>query len=196
LLEGKQKSSGEIFDNIKYLILFSKMQVSGKKRENWILNMALERKDKIRIIEQYHDEGDLSIYKGRVCYDENEWIYTEAMILIDKRLVTLIDITLEQWLDLKIRDRKKVDKKVMEEMVNTWLIRIYKKQFEEYMEIKRQLEVSGIGHDVEYEPIDIDFAEWLASNFSNHKTMDRYTKNALWIYWKIGDDEEVIIDDE
>ncbi|GJS77091.1 hypothetical protein Tco_0726972 [Tanacetum coccineum] len=32
LLEGKQKSSGGIFDNIKYLILFGEMQESGKKQ--------------------------------------------------------------------------------------------------------------------------------------------------------------------
>ncbi|GJW02912.1 hypothetical protein Tco_1561768 [Tanacetum coccineum] len=45
LVEGKQTSSGRIFDNIKYLILFSKMQVSSKKHENWTLNKALEQKD-------------------------------------------------------------------------------------------------------------------------------------------------------
>ncbi|GJR68925.1 hypothetical protein Tco_0014990 [Tanacetum coccineum] len=32
------------------------------------------------------------------------------------------------------------------------------------------------------------------SKFSNHSTMDWYTKNALWIYWIRGDDEEVLID--
>ncbi|GJS77097.1 ribonuclease H-like domain-containing protein [Tanacetum coccineum] len=32
LLEGKQKSSGGIFDNIKYLILFGEIQESGKKQ--------------------------------------------------------------------------------------------------------------------------------------------------------------------
>nr|GFA30628.1 hypothetical protein [Tanacetum cinerariifolium]GFA40361.1 hypothetical protein [Tanacetum cinerariifolium] len=37
-------------------------------------------------VEQSHDEGDLSIYEGRACYDENDWTYAEAVILIDKRL--------------------------------------------------------------------------------------------------------------
>ncbi|GJY14276.1 hypothetical protein Tco_0383585, partial [Tanacetum coccineum] len=52
-------------------------------------------------------------------------------------LVKLIDITLEQWLDLKFGDHKKVDKEIMEGVVGTWSIRSYRKQFEVHMEIKR-----------------------------------------------------------
>nr|GEU52947.1 hypothetical protein [Tanacetum cinerariifolium] len=73
-----------------------------------------------------------------------------------------LDVYEPSWLDLKFRDHKKIDKEFMEEVVNTWLIRSYKKQFEEYMEIKRQFK----------------------------------TKNVLWLYWVIGDDEEVLTDDE
>ncbi|GJV07527.1 hypothetical protein Tco_1345183 [Tanacetum coccineum] len=36
----------------------------------------------------------------------------------------------------------------MEEVVSTWLIRSYKKQFEEYMEIKKQLETRGDDEEV------------------------------------------------
>ncbi|GJS37626.1 hypothetical protein Tco_0536008 [Tanacetum coccineum] len=82
----------------------------------------------------------------------------------------------------------------MEEAVNTWLIRSYKKQFEEYIEIKRQLEVYGLYTDVECDPTNIDFAEWLASKYSNYRTMDWYMKNVLWIYWVRGDDEEIDVD--
>ncbi|GKD95749.1 hypothetical protein Tco_1379646 [Tanacetum coccineum] len=70
------------------------------------------------------------------------------------------------------------------------------KQFKEYMEIKRRLEVDGVNTDVEFDPPNVEFAKWLTSKFNNHNTMDRYTKNALWLYWKIGDDEEVLTDDE
>ncbi|GKD69854.1 hypothetical protein Tco_1323944 [Tanacetum coccineum] len=63
---------------------------------------------------------------------------------MDDRSVKLIDITLEKWLDLKFGDHKKVEKEIMEEVVNAWLIRSYRKQFEEYMEIKRRLELDGI----------------------------------------------------
>ncbi|GJZ56361.1 hypothetical protein Tco_0611554, partial [Tanacetum coccineum] len=65
-----------------------------------------------------------------------------------------------------------------------------------YMEIKRQLEVYGLYTDVECDPTNIDFAEWLASKFSNYRTMVWYTKNALCLYWLRGDDEEVLTDDE
>ncbi|GJZ87738.1 hypothetical protein Tco_0659348, partial [Tanacetum coccineum] len=116
--------------------------------------------------EQPHDNltnGNLDVYEPRVCYDENEQIYVEAVILINKRLVRLIDITVEQWLDLKFGDHRKVDKEIMEEVCD---------------------------------PSNVDFAKWLASKFSNHMKMDWYTKNALWLYWIRGDDEEVLTDEE
>ncbi|GKB73556.1 hypothetical protein Tco_0934968, partial [Tanacetum coccineum] len=78
------------------------------------------------------------------------------------------DITMEEWLDIKYSDHNMVNKEVKEGVVATWLVRSYKKQFEEYMEIKKQWEVC----------------------------MDWYTKNALWLYWKRGDDEMVLTDEE
>ncbi|GKF92447.1 hypothetical protein Tco_0279166, partial [Tanacetum coccineum] len=45
--------------------------------------------------------NDLKEYEWNVSYDEYEKIYAEAVIFINKRLVRLIDVTLEQWLDLK-----------------------------------------------------------------------------------------------
>ncbi|GKC91041.1 hypothetical protein Tco_1151690, partial [Tanacetum coccineum] len=126
--------------------------------------------------------SDLDVYEPRQCYDEYERMFAEAIILIDDRLVKLIDITLEQWLDLKFKDHKKVDKEIMEGVVGKWLIRSYRKQIEEYMEIKRRLEVNGINTDVEYDPTNVEFPKWLASKFTNHKTIDWYTKNALWLY--------------
>ncbi|GJZ32254.1 hypothetical protein Tco_0577690 [Tanacetum coccineum] len=150
-------------------------------------------------VEQPYDDlenGDLDIYEQRQCYDEYERMFAQVVILIDNRLVKLIDITLEQWLELKFGNHKKVDKEIMEGVVDTWLIRSYRKQFEEYMEIKRRLEVNEINTDVECDPPNVEFAIWLASKFNNHMTMDGYTKNALWIYWKRGDDEEVLTYDE
>ncbi|GJV96309.1 hypothetical protein Tco_1547886 [Tanacetum coccineum] len=47
---------------------------------------------------------------------------------------------------------------------------------------------------MEYHPSNVKFAVWMDSKFSNHSTMDWYMKNALWIYWIRGDDEEVLID--
>ncbi|GJZ32361.1 hypothetical protein Tco_0577797 [Tanacetum coccineum] len=71
-------------------------------------------------VEQPYDDlenGDLDIYEPRQCYDEYERMFAEAVILIDSRLVKLIDITLEQWLDLKFGDHKQVDKEIMEEVL-------------------------------------------------------------------------------
>ncbi|GKC89526.1 hypothetical protein Tco_1150175 [Tanacetum coccineum] len=138
-------------------------------------------------VEQQYDDmknSDLDIFEPRKCYDEYERMFIETVILINRRLIRLIDITLEQWLDLKFGDLRKVDIEVLESVVSTWLIRSYKKQFEEYMKIIRELEVKGIDMDVECDPTNIEFAIWLASKFSNHVTMDWYTQNALWIYWK------------
>ncbi|GKE00752.1 hypothetical protein Tco_1388735, partial [Tanacetum coccineum] len=97
------------------------------------------------------DNGNLDVYERKLCYDEYEKIYVEAVIFINERL---------------------------------------------YMEIKKQTEVYGLDAGMEYDPSNVDFSEWLASKFSNHKTMDWYTKNTLYIYWTRGDDEEMITDDE
>ncbi|GJU88721.1 hypothetical protein Tco_1301144 [Tanacetum coccineum] len=75
---------------------------------------------------------------------------------------------------------------------------------EEYTTITRINYESGIeketnGSDntkVEWDPTNIKFENWLASKFRNHKTMYQSTKNALWDYWKRGDDEEVKTDNE
>ncbi|GJR44038.1 hypothetical protein Tco_1312141 [Tanacetum coccineum] len=91
----------------------------------------------------------LDVYEPRVCYYEIKQIYTKAVILINKRLARLIDITVEQWLDLKFGDDRKVDKEITKEVISTWLIMSYKKQFIEYMEIKKCLEIYGLYADVE-----------------------------------------------
>ncbi|GJT21949.1 hypothetical protein Tco_0891886 [Tanacetum coccineum] len=142
------------------------------------------------------DDGDLDIYEPRVCYDDNERIYAKAVIFVNKRLVSLMDVTVEQWLDLIYVNHTKVDGKIKEGVISKWLVRSYKKQFDEYMEIKKQWVTHGINADMEYNPSNVEFAEWLASKFYNHKTMDRFIKNALWIYWTRGDDEVELTDEE
>nr|GEX97149.1 hypothetical protein [Tanacetum cinerariifolium] len=67
------------------------------------------------------DDGDLNVYEPRVCYDKNDGIYTEAVIFVNKRLVRLMDVTVEQWLDLIYGDHKKVDVKVKEGVISKWI---------------------------------------------------------------------------
>ncbi|GJZ69395.1 hypothetical protein Tco_0632945 [Tanacetum coccineum] len=43
---------------------------------------------------------------------------------------------------------------------------------------------------------DTKFENWLASKFMSYKTMDRCTKNALWNYWKKGNDQKVMTNRE
>ncbi|GKA52053.1 hypothetical protein Tco_0745249, partial [Tanacetum coccineum] len=93
-------------------------------------------------------------------------------------------------------DHKKVDVKVKVGAISKWLVRRYKKQFDEYIEIKKQWVTCGSDADMEYDPSDVEFAKWLASKFYNHMKMDRYTKNALWIYWTRGEDEVELIGEE
>ncbi|GKD87305.1 hypothetical protein Tco_1358459 [Tanacetum coccineum] len=99
-------------------------------------------------------------------------IYAEALILIDKRLVRLIDVTVEQWLDLKYANHKTMDKNIKKGVIGTWFIRSYKRQFEEYLEIKRRRETYAREVDMEYNPCNLVFAEWIASKFYNHLEMD------------------------
>ncbi|GKD55905.1 hypothetical protein Tco_1289292 [Tanacetum coccineum] len=46
------------------------------------------------------------------------------------------------------------------------------------------------------DPVNPRFEGWLATKFVNYKTMDIFTKGALWDYWKIGGDEIKVSDDE
>ncbi|GJY18645.1 hypothetical protein Tco_0390136 [Tanacetum coccineum] len=42
---------------------------------------------------------------------------------------------------------------------------------------------------IKWDPTNPEFENWLASKFVNYKTMDIFTKGALWGYWKLGSDE-------
>ncbi|GJR88301.1 hypothetical protein Tco_0212312 [Tanacetum coccineum] len=62
--------------------------------------------------------------------------------------------------------------------------------------IKRKRETYAREFDMEYNPCNLVFDEWLASKFYNHLEMDWYIKNALWVYWMRGEDEVILSDDE
>ncbi|GJZ75956.1 hypothetical protein Tco_0640421 [Tanacetum coccineum] len=49
---------------------------------------------------------------------------------------------------------------------------------------------------IRWDPTNLKFENWLASKFVNYKTMDIFTKGALWDYWKIGSNEIEPKDDE
>nr|GFA47518.1 hypothetical protein [Tanacetum cinerariifolium] len=42
---------------------------------------------------------------------------------------------------------------------------------------------------IKWDPTNLEFKNWLASNFMNYMTMDIFTKRALWDYWKLGSNE-------
>nr|GEV44697.1 importin-beta domain, armadillo-type fold protein [Tanacetum cinerariifolium] len=56
--------------------------------------------------------NDLMKYEWKISYEECKKIYAEAMIFINKRLVRLIDVTVEQWLDLRYRNHMTMDENV------------------------------------------------------------------------------------
>ncbi|GJV13242.1 retrovirus-related pol polyprotein from transposon TNT 1-94 [Tanacetum coccineum] len=49
---------------------------------------------------------------------------------------------------------------------------------------------------IKWDPANPRFEGWLATKFVNYKTMDIFTKGALWDYWKMGGDEIKVSDDE
>nr|GEY41429.1 zf-BED domain-containing protein [Tanacetum cinerariifolium] len=53
-----------------------------------------------------------------------------------------------------------------------------------------------VDNDMGYDPSDVAFTDWLGSKKFNYKTMDHYTKKALWIYWIRGDDKVELTDEE
>ncbi|GJR85491.1 hypothetical protein Tco_0209502 [Tanacetum coccineum] len=87
--------------------------------------------------------GNIDVYERKLCYYECEKKYAEAVIFIDKRLVRLIDVIVKKWFDLKYGDHTMVSDEIKENVIATWLIRSYKKKFEDYTEIKKQKETRG-----------------------------------------------------
>ncbi|GKC57112.1 hypothetical protein Tco_1084710 [Tanacetum coccineum] len=79
-------------------------------------------------------------------------IYAEAMIFINKRLVKLIDVTVEQWLNLKYENHITMDENIKKGVISSWLIRSYKLPFEEYLEIMKQRDTYARDVDMEYDP--------------------------------------------
>ncbi|GJX02055.1 hypothetical protein Tco_0185968 [Tanacetum coccineum] len=60
----------------------------------------------------------------------------------------------------------------------------------------RKIEANRDNSEVKWDPNNIEFEIWLALKFRNHTTTYGYTKNALWDYWRRGNDEELITDSE
>nr|GEU31299.1 hypothetical protein [Tanacetum cinerariifolium] len=67
-----------------------------------------------------------------------------------------LDVYEKQWLDLKYEDHETMDKKVKDSIIATCLIRSYKRQFKDYIEIKKRKEVYGLDVDVEYDPSNVN----------------------------------------
>ncbi|GJY88731.1 hypothetical protein Tco_0503359 [Tanacetum coccineum] len=80
-------------------------------------------------------------------------------------------------------------------LITTW-VDLTHKFFRKYYQPSRSCKVIGTNADMEYDPFDVGFGEWIASTFYNHKTMDQYTKNALWLYWTRGDAEVELTDEK
>nr|GEX13765.1 SGNH hydrolase-type esterase domain-containing protein [Tanacetum cinerariifolium] len=60
-----------------------------------------------------------------------------------------------------------------------------------YAEVRKN-DVFEHDTDMEYDPSNVEFTKWMALKFGNHSMMYRYTKNALWMYWVRGNDEDVL----
>ncbi|GJX97814.1 hypothetical protein Tco_0353612 [Tanacetum coccineum] len=63
-----------------------------------------------------------------------------------------------------------VSNEVKKSVIATWLIRSYKKQSDEYMEIKKQNEVYGLDAGMEYDPLNVDFDEWIDTDIFHFET--------------------------
>ncbi|PWA87985.1 hypothetical protein CTI12_AA079360 [Artemisia annua] len=102
---------------------------------------------------------------------DDERNYAESKILFHKKLIRLMDISLEEWLELKYGNPKFAPINEVKRIVTSWLTRSFKEQFNEFMEIRRKM-IGNTSFDINYDSNDVDFTDWLATKFHNHKTMD------------------------
>nr|GFB21087.1 hypothetical protein [Tanacetum cinerariifolium] len=118
-------------------------RLSGMDDDLFTYEVKIPKLSYFPSVEQQMDDLNnrkLDVYERKVCYDECKKIYDEALIFINKKLVRFIDVTVELWLDLKYDDHMMVSNEIYESVIATWLIRSYKRQLEECMEIKKQKE--------------------------------------------------------
>ncbi|GJT08748.1 hypothetical protein Tco_0843210 [Tanacetum coccineum] len=81
-------------------------------------------------------------------------------------------------------------------------VEIAVEHIENFLKIIDPLDLPNISYErlrIDVFPIsltrDAMFENWLALKFTNQMMMDPFTKNALWDYWKKGDDQEVLTDE-
>ncbi|GKB92078.1 hypothetical protein Tco_0964350, partial [Tanacetum coccineum] len=62
----------------------------------------------------------------------------------------------EQWLDVKYGNHETMDKNIKDGVISTWLIRSYKQQFNDYVEINRKNDVFEHNADMECDPSNVE----------------------------------------
>ncbi|PWA54052.1 hypothetical protein CTI12_AA440770 [Artemisia annua] len=90
---------------------------------------------------------------------DDERIYAESEILFHKKLIRLMDISSEEWLELKYGDPEFAPMDEVKRIVTSWLTRSFKEQFNEFMEIKRKM-IGDASFDLHHDSNDVDFSEW------------------------------------
>ncbi|GJV73587.1 hypothetical protein Tco_1493582 [Tanacetum coccineum] len=77
------------------------------------------------------------------------------------------------------------------------MTKVIKGEFEKLEDLNdKDVLLTSADDDMGYDPSDVAFTKWLGSKKFNYKTMDYYTKKALWICWIKGDDEVELTDEE
>ncbi|GKC04354.1 hypothetical protein Tco_0995964, partial [Tanacetum coccineum] len=93
-------------------VIFNKLnRLSGMDDDLFTNDVKIPELSYSLSVEQQMDNlynGNLDVYERKLCYNECEKMYAEAVIFINKRLVRLIDVTVEQRLDLKCGDHTMV----------------------------------------------------------------------------------------
>ncbi|GJR20500.1 hypothetical protein Tco_0969027 [Tanacetum coccineum] len=96
----------------------------------------------------------------------------------DKLRVVVFPISLvggaRRWFDM------------IKESIDSW-IDLTAKFFRKYYPPSRTSKTNT--QMIRWDPTNPKFENWLALKFVNYKTMDIFTKGALWDYWKMGSDE-------
>ncbi|PWA38816.1 hypothetical protein CTI12_AA577900 [Artemisia annua] len=103
-----------------------------------------------------YSEQYWGLYKSNL---DDERIYAESEVLFHKKLIRLMDISLEEWLELKYGDPEFAPMNEVKRIVTSWLTRSFKEQFNEFMEIKKKM-IGSTSFDVNFDPNDADFSDW------------------------------------
>ncbi|GKB38953.1 hypothetical protein Tco_0883895 [Tanacetum coccineum] len=128
--------------------------------------------------------NDLEDYEEKISYEECEKIYAEAVIFINNILVRLIDVTVEQWLDLKYGNHMTMDVNVKKECEVAEIFRIETNVFDFETPTCRAFKEFNYLLQIDLDVLDKDIEGFKTYKDYKDDWIYEWNKDVTWVHKK------------